>query len=285
MLDIIVGGKSLYHDFLFVVEVEKLEPPEPKFYSVDVPGGNGKIQLTTAVFGDTAYHNRVQEFKLTLRDMNEDFERWKTKLSNFLHGREFDYTFSWDEGYTYHGWFSVSSYERRGNLKQVTLKVDADPYKTKGVKTYKLNANGGNVYRFESGRKQVQPVFECSNPTIIGFGDVEFMLPQGAYKCPDIWFKEGWNEVYINSWQINTLKWAEIGKGGAHAMTWDEAESYRWFELEKMGSPDDVTGVTWDELCTYRWDELAAKTWEDVTYQDAGGRSFTTHVSYEWSDL
>ena len=282
MLDVTIGGKSLFHDFLFLVEVESLEPPEPKFYSVDVPGGNGKIQLTTAVFGDTAYNNRVQEFKLTLRDKNEDFERWKTKLSNYLHGREFDYEFSWDKGYTYHGWFSVSSYERKGNLKQLKLKVDADPYKTKGIKVYKLNANGGKVFRFESGRKQVQPTFECSNPTIVGFGGKEFMLPQGAYKCPDIWFKEGWNEVYINSWQINTLTWDELDDLNP---TWDEVEAYRWFELERYGTADDIAGRTWDEVRADRWDDIEFMTWEELEYQDAGGRVSTTYVSYEWSDL
>ena len=286
MLDIIIGGRSLYDEFRFFPEVESMEAPEPKFYSVDVPGGNGSLNLTNSVYGDTPYSNRKHSFKLTLVDADSDLESAFTKLANYVHGREFDYKLSWDAEYTYHGWFKLTSYKRTGNLKQVSLEIEAEPYKTKGIKTYKLNANGGNVYRFECGRKTVQPVFECSNPTVVGFGDMEFMLPQGSYTCPDVWFTQGWNELYLNSMFVNTVTWDDLCEGGEHAMTWDEVGQLRWFEVSKLGlSNSDIVGTTWDELRSYRWDDIAVKTWMDVTYQDAGGRSFTTYVSYEWSDL
>lgn len=285
MLNITVGGKNTLADFKCVVEVVSDNPPEPKFYGVDVPGGNGTINLTTAIYGDTAYNNRKQEFRLTLIDPEDDFEVIKTKVKNYLHGREYDYSLSWDEGYTYHGWFKVKEHGRVGNFKYLSVEVDANPYKVKSKKTYKLNANGGEVYRFESGRKRVQPTFECSNPTTVGFKDKEFVIPQGTYKLPDVWFEEGWNEIYLNSMHVDATTWDEIGLGGSKAMTWDEIGKLRWFEVNKLGLPDDIIGMTWNDLEAYRWDELKAKTWQDITYTDAGGRGFTTYVSYDWSDL
>ena len=42
-----------------------LEPPEPKTYTIDIPGGDGVIDLTESLSGDVVYNNRHQEFTFT----------------------------------------------------------------------------------------------------------------------------------------------------------------------------------------------------------------------------
>lgn len=283
---LIVGGVDLTQEFKMVLEDGyTLEPPEPKTYTVDVPYADGSIDLTESLYGDVAYNNRNQEFTFYVID-DQNVEQTKTKVSNFLHGKAFDYQMTMDPGYTYHGRFKVSSYTHatypRGFVTCIKITVDAEPYKKKPDKIYKINANGGKIIRLESGRKRVQPTFECSNPTVIGFGDKEYLLPQGSYKCPDVWFTQGWNELYVNSWKINTLTWNELD---SLRMAWNDAERYRWFELEKYGTSGDISGTTWDELCDFRWDELANKTWNDIEYSKNGGRKSETYIAYEWSDL
>ena len=262
------------------------ESPQTKTYTVEIPAGNGVIDLTETLAGDAAYGQGKQTLEFTYPEL-DGFQQLKAKIKNAIHGRRFEYVLSFDPEYTYSGRFSVFFSE---NINEpfgiVTIEIDRDPFKSKGVKTYKLNANGGNVYRFESGRKRVRPTFECSNPTIIEFNGREIMLPQGSYQCPDVIFERGWNEIYVNSMPISLLTWDQASEGGEHQMTWDEAESFRWFELEKLGVvSDDIVGMTWDDLSGYRWGELSAKTWNDITYTDAGGRNFTTFIEYEWSDL
>ena len=284
---LIVGGVDLTTEYLLILaDGYTLEPPEPKTYVIDVPGGNGNIDLTDALFGDTAYKNRKQEFTFYVI-ATENFEKVKTEVTNFLHGKSFDYQITMDPEYTYHGRFTVSGSNHEtysiGIVGVISISIDAAPYKTKGMKVYKLNATGGSVYRFESGRKRVQPTFECSNPTIVGFKGEEFTLPQGSYKCPGVWFDEGWNEVYLNSRVIETLTWDELE---AREMMWNEIEAHRWFDLSRLDTPGtDLTGLTWDQIAEYRWDDLATKTWDDISYVDAGGRNYTTYVSYEWGDL
>lgn len=286
---LIVNGVDLTAEFLMILaDGYKLEPPEPKVYTVDIPGGDGNLDLTESLFGDTAYNNRNQEFIFYII-ATENFERVKTQVTNFLHGKSYDYEITMDPGYTYHGRFKVTEYTHSvhpiGTIGAIKITVDAKPYKSKGIKTYKVNANGGHVYRFESGRKRVQPTFECSNPTTIGFKGMEFTLPQGTYKSPHVWFELGWNEIYINSMRVDSTTWDEIGQGGSKAMTWDQIDKLRWFEVSKLGLPENVVGMSWDDLADYRWNDLASKTWNDICYTDAGGRKFTTYVSYEWSDL
>ena len=159
---LIVNGVDLSIRFQMVLlDGYTLEPPEPKTYTVDIPGGNGVIDLTEALTGDVAYKNRKQEFTFAVIDV-KNFEKVKTEVSNFLHGRAFDYTMTMDPGYTYHGRFYVDSYSHEayanGLLGQFKITVDANPYKLKEHCAYRLNATGGKLYRIESGRRPVHPV-------------------------------------------------------------------------------------------------------------------------------
>ena len=270
---------------LWMVDFED-DSPTVKTYMVEIPAGNGVIDLTEALAGDAAYGQGKHTLEFKYPELG-GFQQLKTKIKNTIHGRRFEYSLSFDPEYTYSGRFSVSFDEDMNEFYgTVTIEIDRDPFKSKGIKTYKLNANGGNVYRFESGRKRVRPIFDCSNPTIIEFNGKEIMLPQGAYKCTDVIFERGWNEIYINSMPINLLTWDQLEKSGKYRMTWDAAELYRWFELEKLGVvSSDIVGMTWDQMSGYRWNELSNKKWNDIAYTDAGRRNFTTYIEYEWSDL
>ena len=84
---LIVNGVDLSVRFqIALIDGYELNPPEPKTYTVDIPGGNGVIDLTEALTGDVAYNNRSQKFTFICINPN-DFEKVKTKISNFLHGR------------------------------------------------------------------------------------------------------------------------------------------------------------------------------------------------------
>ena len=166
---LIVDGVDLTIRFqMALLDGYTLSPPEPKTYTVDIPGGDGVIDLTQALTGDVAYKNRQQTFPFMV--INPDsFERVKTDVSNFLHGKEFDYQITMDPGYTYHGRFTMTEYSHAlyaypGLVGTFMVSVDADPYKSKGLQTYQLNATGGKMFRLESGRKPVHPAPTASMP-------------------------------------------------------------------------------------------------------------------------
>lgn len=195
MISISVGGIDTYKDLGLVMEVVKNDPPSPKFYTVDIPGGNGVINITKALTNDTVYNNREIQLRFTLAQEGVDFEKFKTELFNRLHGQEADFSLSFDEGYTYHGWFSFDSQTKSGNLKQLDLTIDADPYKSKGTKTECFNVSGGVVARLSSGRKQVRPTFEFSADTIVVYEGNRYVIPKGTHTINDVWFKNGVNEI------------------------------------------------------------------------------------------
>ena len=218
---LIVNGVDLTIRFQMVlIDGYTLDPPKPKTYSVDVPGGDGVIDLTEALMGDTAYSNRKGSFTFLLINMKDEqtFEERKTMVSNFLQGRAFDYKMTMDPEYTYHGRFSIDSYSHSGFpsgiLGSITISVDAEPYKSKGKMVYKLNATGGKMFRLPSGRKMVHPIIEVTQPARIRFGDKVTRVGAGSYTLNDVLFHEGYNDIYINSKAIQIVKWQDIGDIG-----------------------------------------------------------------------
>ena len=287
---LIVDGVDLSVRFqMILLDGYTLSPPEPKTYTVDIPGGDGVIDLTSALTGDVAYSNRSQSFTFMVVDP-DSFERVKTDVSNFLHGKSFDYQMTMDPGYTYHGRFSVTEYSHAvyaypGLVGVFTVDIDADPYKSKGRMTYQLNATGGKMFRLESGRKPVHPVIECTQPCRVRWKDVVTVVPVGTYRLNDVVFTQGFNEIYINSRELFNTSWADLGSDGIHAMTWDSASSYRWDDIQRMdGNIMDVPRQ-WSEISGLRWEELADKAWADIDFRTEEAPDTSVYLSYDWKDL
>lgn len=289
---IIVDGVDIATTFQMVLlDGYTLEPPEPKTYKIDIPGGNGVIDLTDAFAGDVVYNNRSQSFTYALIDMGTEqtFEEAKTKVSNFLHGKAFDYKLSFDPDYTYHGRFSVSSYShavyQSGILGTITIDVDADPYKYQETRTYNVNAIGGRMFMFWCGRLPVHPTIECDQACTITWDGTESVIPAGSYVLNDVLFTQGVNELYINSYHIYTMTWAELAEDGDHAMTWDDANKYRWDGLHLIKDYYDQTVWCWQDLNETTWADLADNTWNDenLSVGTASGRN--VYLEYKWGDL
>lgn len=287
---LIVDGVDLSVRFqMILLDGYTLSPPEPKTYTVDIPGGDGVIDLTSALTGDVAYSNRAQSFTFMVVDP-DSFERVKTDVSNFLHGKSFDYQMTMDPGYTYHGRFSVTEYSHAvyaypGLVGVFAVDIDADPYKSKGHMTYQLNATGGKMFRIESGRKPVHPVIECTQPCRVRWKDIITVVPVGTYRLNDVLFTQGFNEIYINSRELFNTSWADLGSGGIYAMTWDSASSYRWDDIQRMdGNIMDVPRQ-WSEISGLRWEELADKAWADIDFRTEEAPDTSVYLSYDWKDL
>lgn len=287
---LIVNNVDLSTNFqMILIDGYVLSPPEPKFHRIDVPGGNGVIDLTESLTGDVLYGNRSQDFVFKLIYPN-DFEEVKTKISNFLHGRAYDYQMTMDPDYTYHGRFTVSSYNHDayadGILGDIQIHIDADPYKKLDMRTYRINAPGGRWYRLPSGRMPVRPVMETKQATTIVWNDELIKLGAGSFRLNDVLFKEGVNNIYINTYPIYDTHWEDLGENGSNRMTWDQAKEYSWDEIQRINIQGDVTSACWNDLNTKTWNELkeSSTTWNDLDYKPDNGES-SAYIQYEWGDL
>ncbi len=281
--DITIGGESILTRYGALVASESLQPPEPKTYTVDIPCGVN-IDLTEALTGDVAYGDREQEFDLLFPEAGS-----RAALSEFVnavHGRRLSYGLSDDPGYTYTGRFEVTktACEHRGErpVMSATVKVTADPYKLKEHCAYRLNATGGRWFRFESGRRPVHPVISCEKACWVTVDGAEQLVPPGTYRLNGVVFREGVNELYINSAKLSFATWDDLSQDFE---SWDGMRHMTWDSLHLMHSGHADAPRSWDELRGASWADLAEKHWYELNFDQQNPGATSVTVTYDWEDL
>lgn len=287
-----IGGEDIFTRWGLVLSSESdLGTASPKTYTVDIPGGNGIIDLTSALTGDVSFNTREMSLVLVGASI-DNTQELRTKFCNRVHGQRLDFAFDFDSGYTYHGRFNVSGFKLVGDGVKITLTVTADPYKTKGTQAYKLNATGGKLYRFESGRRKVHPTIECEQVcffTLLPDGD-EITVPAGTYRLNDVLFEQGMNECWINTQKFWDISWDEIGEGDKFQKTWAELAETRWDEVQMLGQDSESVKRSWNDICEYRWSEIGetgtmSKHWYDFNWTKNSVGNSSAYLTYEWEDL
>ena len=228
------------------------EAPEPKTYTVDIPGGNGVVDLTEALLGgDVAYGQGYHTFELTFPEL-VGFHELKTKVRNLLHGRKLDYQLSWEPGYTYTGRVSVSSEENfTSEYGVIMLEIERSPFKLKEEVTRYYDISNGLAVNVLSGRKRVQPTFELSDSTIVVFEGRRYVLPPGTYTLNDVWFTEGANRVfmlpatyrsYTTHGELAAYTWAQLGSERRIYELYQGATKWFVSRIEVQGAATAATG-------------------------------------------
>lgn len=117
-------------------------PPEVKTTYIDVPGGNGSLDLTESLARYPTYENRSGNFKFKV--MNEykkddiyilesnNKGRWAERYSemmDYLHGKALYAVLDDDPEWFYQGRFSVESWESADTWSEITIGYSVNPFK------------------------------------------------------------------------------------------------------------------------------------------------------------
>lgn len=301
----IIGGVKVDEEFgMILMDGYSLTPPKPKTYEVDVPGANGKVDLTD-FFGDIVYSNKSDKFTFMVFD-TEDVEATKTKISNFLHGKKFDYSYSMDtymdgndsKWYKHRGRFEISSYKHEVYMEQTVvtfeISVDSDPYKYRDPIELFINATGGVILHLDSGRMPVIPKITHTLPIKIECnGYTKEFDEAGTITDADFKFTNGNNDMYINSCPVHFLSWGYLLN---QQITWGNPEQannfmskplYEWYKLDH--DPQNVNLLWWKDLNdrNVTWGEFGTKTLSE--WYDDGSEHYDDpriiKIEYERGDL
>lgn len=186
-------------------------PAEPKTSYVDIPGGDGSLDMTE-VNGEVRFKDREFTFTFTVNPAETmAFDEKMMQVSNALNGRQFKIVLDRDAGYYWQGRCSVDAYAQDRNLKQIVVKAKVKPFKykkDKTVVTVALTSEGQKVTLTNS-RKSVVPKITCTGSTTIKFGVYTFNLEAGSYKILDIYLKEGSNTLTVSGSGSVTFEYQE----------------------------------------------------------------------------
>lgn len=122
------GNIHSYNDLhLFLKRVE-IGSPTAKTSSVDIEGGNGKIDTTNALTDIIFYNNRKLTFKFVKINDGSWHNSYLSSLLNSLHGKHLKIRLDADARYYYMGRLSVDG---ASDLKfdEVSITCDCEPYK------------------------------------------------------------------------------------------------------------------------------------------------------------
>lgn len=214
-IGITFNGIHSYYDLNLILSKVEIPPARPKTTYVDIPGGNGSVDLTEA-HGEVKYSDRECKFTFTMNpngSLSEAaFEAKKTEVSNALNGLKFRITLDKDDEFYYFGRCEVSEYLSNKKLRQIVVTSKVYPYKYKQnitILQHTLSEEESDV-NVINGRRSVVPEIICTNDnTSVSFGAIKKVLNAGIHKILDFQLKHGINRFIVSGSGTITFKYQE----------------------------------------------------------------------------
>ena len=125
-----IGDEHTLRDWGAVItNSDVIEMPEVNTVLLEIPGRSGRLDLSEVLTGDISYSNRDIKIKLAARTNRDRWTETCLHIFNKYHGRVVHVTFDEDPGHYYVGRVSVSEPKRFGTAGQLTIMVDAEPFR------------------------------------------------------------------------------------------------------------------------------------------------------------
>lgn len=104
-------------------------PPKVKTQYVDIPGGNGQLDLTEILTGYPLYENRTGSIEFYVENGHAEWDDLYSQIMNYLHGKHMTACLEDDPGFVYEGRFAVNSWKSDKWWSTITIDYDVYPYK------------------------------------------------------------------------------------------------------------------------------------------------------------
>lgn len=192
------GSLHSFYEWGLILSEKEIEPPKPKTKTVDVEGADGVLDYTEA-FGDVKYQNRQLSFKFYKASIVPDgFLALFSVVQNALHGKKLQVILDDDPAHYYLGRVTINEWKSNKRLGEITIEVDADPYKYKVAETVVTRAVTGSAdIILTSSRKPVVPTITTNAAMTIAFGGYTAAVQAGTFRLPELQLREGQNTVKV----------------------------------------------------------------------------------------
>lgn len=186
-------------DMNLILSSVNIPPAIPKTNYVDIPGGDGSVDLTEAL-GAVRFSDREGSITFTVLPQ-DDFEEKKKQVSNLVNGVRFSrIILDKDPNYFWTGRCAVNEYASDKNLHKIVVMMMVAPYKLKTTLTEVTIPAGVAVSGvLTNGRRATVPtIINTTDVTVVYNGDT-YVLTPGTHVVPDIELKFGDNPITVTS--------------------------------------------------------------------------------------
>lgn len=205
------GNLHSWHDFQLLLTDKEIGTPAPKTALIDIPGGDGALDLTEA-FGPVRYENRKLSFDFsTIVPMAQFMEQF-AKIQNALHGQKMEIALDADPGWFYVGRVSVNTWKADRRVGKITIDCDCEPYKyRRQSQTITLTDEGIVVATFWNTRKSAVPTIYATGELTVESPSTFITLNPGENILPEFVFGPGNNTLTFKGQGVAVVEWKEGG--------------------------------------------------------------------------
>lgn len=124
------GTKNTWDDWHLIPTSRPLfNPPSVKTNLIEIPGGDGALDLTTALAGRPLYKNRTGSIEFYVENDFRDWTILYSEIMLYLHGQKMRAVLEDDPSYYYEGRFAVNAWKSNKDRSSIVIDYDVNPYK------------------------------------------------------------------------------------------------------------------------------------------------------------
>lgn len=211
MKGVTFGNYHSYDDFNLFLSQKRIGSPSPKTEYVDIPGGDGVLDLTD-FFGETKYNNRQLSFDFSTNVPQSQFMELFSAIQDAIHGKKMNIVIDEDSGWYYTGRITVSEWKADKTIGMITVDCECEPYKMKIDETViTKSVSGATSIILSNSRKTVVPKVTLDSEMTIAFGQYSGKFSAGTYIIPSLRLKEGTNTLTVTGSGTITFTYMEGG--------------------------------------------------------------------------
>lgn len=190
---ITLGEKNTWDDWhLLPSSRPVVNPPNVKTQYVDIPGGNGVLDLTESLTGYPLYEQRIGSWEFYVKNGYQAWNVLYYEILNYLHGKRLKVILEDDPSYYYEGRLTVNEWKSDSWWSTIVIDYELYPYK-KEIST-SIEDWLWDPFNFETG-----VIREYRN--LVVNGSIKIKIPTGEeYFCPhfnvDSYDGKGMNLIY-----------------------------------------------------------------------------------------
>lgn len=174
---ITIGDKNTWDDWHLIPATRPLfNPPTVKENMVNIPGGDGVLDLTASLAGRPTYNNRTGSWTFYVQNGFKDWSVLYSEIMVYLHGQTFKAILEDDPAYFYEGRFSVNQWKSDKDYSQIVINYNVGPYKKE------INNTGSDwlwdPFNFETGIiRNYKNLSVLTSLTVVVEGDMMDSIP------------------------------------------------------------------------------------------------------------
>ena len=196
---VVIDGVDTLQEYGLILLADLSEgEAEPKTEFLDIPGGNGSLDLSESPQGRPVYKMRDISFTLFKAVDSTALEKLRAALAGRWHGREVMLQLPTDAGHYYRGRIRIGSISGY-NSGKIPISMHAQPWKLKStVTTVSVAVNESRSVYLENECMPASPIVSASAPVTISWGTNSVSIEAGDnWSIPSLILEAGITELTI----------------------------------------------------------------------------------------